>query len=316
MPRPRGRGRESAAGLPGARAPGAGPCGACPARGRSVNERAERLHGVRVLVTRPESAAGRLADAFAAEGAVVFRVPAIAIAPVEDTASAERLRARLADVSVAVFTSVNAVEGFIDPMADAVRDRWPPVTLAVGPATAEALRARGAAGVRTPPDRHDSEGLLACPQLGTERVAGRIVAVVKGEGGRGLLAAELGRRGAEVIEANVYRRRAPERLAEMLEGVRESIDVVTVTSAEALENLVGAAPWTVRWLSRRMLVAVSERVAGIARARNLPRVEVARGADAASIVEAAARTVADSSGAGPRRPERDAGTVRPRPGPM
>ena len=124
---------------------------------------------------------------------------------------------------------------------------------------------------------------------------GRLVAVVKGEGGRDLLGRELTRRGAEVVEANVYRRRAPERLAEMLAAVRESVDIVTVTSAEALENLAGAAPWTASWLSDRMLVTVSERVAGIARARNLSRVSVAAGPDAASIVDAAVRAATGSS---------------------
>lgn len=262
------------------------------ADGPPVTGGAGRLHGVRVLVTRPGSAAGRLADAFAAENAVAVCVPAIAIAPVEDTRSVEQLRDRLADVSVAVFTSVNAVDGFLGPMPDAADGRLPPVVLAIGRATAGALCSRGVAGVHTPRGRLDSEGLLACPQLHARRVAGRLVAVVKGEGGRDLLARELRRRGAEVIEADVYRRRTPERLAGMLDGVRGSIDVVTATSAEALDNLLDAAPWTADWLSRRIVVAASERVAGIARARNLPRVAVARGADAASIVEAAARAVA------------------------
>ena len=79
----------------------------------------------------------------------------------------------------------------------------------------------------------------------------------------------------------------------MLGDVRESIDIVTVTSAEALENLAGAASWTVPWLSRRTVVAVSERVAGVARALNLSRVVVAGAADPASIVEAAVRAVAE-----------------------
>ena len=256
---------------------------------------------MRVLVTRPEPAAGRLADAFAAEGAVVFRVPALAIAPVEDTTSAERLRGRLDEVSVAVFTSVNAVEGFFALVPDTAPDRLPAVVLAVGRATGEALRVRGVAGVHTPRDRFDSEGLLACAQLDARQVTGRLVAVVKGEGGRNLLGKELGRRGAEVIEANVYRRRVPERLAGMLDGVRESVDIVTVTSAEALENFAGAAPWIASWLSRRVLVTVSERVAAVARTWNLTRVAVARGADTASIVDAAVRAVVESSGrnAGP-----------------
>lgn len=267
-------------------------------RGQPVSEGTGRLHGVRVLVTRPEPAAGRLADALAAEAAVVFRVPALEIAPVEGVDSAERLRGRLADVSVVVFTSVNAVEGFFGLMPESAPGRLPAVVLAVGRATAEALRARGLAGVRTPRGRFDSEGLLACPQLDARRVAGRLVAVVKGEGGRDLLGKELRRRGAEVIEANVYRRRAPERLAEMLDGVRESVDVVIVTSAEALGNLAGAAPWTAPWLSSRVVVTVSERVAAAARARGLTRLAVAGGADAASIVEAAVRAAACSAGGG------------------
>ena len=77
----------------------------------------QRLHGVRVLVTRPEPAARRLAEAFAAEGAEALRAPALAIVSVEDTMSVERLRERLAEVAAVVFTSVNAVEGFFEAIA-------------------------------------------------------------------------------------------------------------------------------------------------------------------------------------------------------
>ena len=270
---------------------------------------AGRLHGVRVLVTRPESAAGRLAEAFAAEGAIARCVPAIEIVPVENTTSFERLRERIRETAVAVFTSVNAAEGFCDLMRGAARDVLPPVVLAVGEASAGALRARGVAGVGTPSGRLDSEGLLACPQLDVQCVRGRLVAIVKGEGGRGLLARELRLRGAEVIEANVYRRRAPERLADRLAVARRSADVVTVTSVETLENLLGAAPWTTSWLSRRSIVAAGERVARVARARHLSRVTVAGGADAASIVEATIFAVAGSRGgsaiSGPGSPTRE-----------
>ena len=262
---------------------------------------AQRLSGVRVLVTRPEHAAERLAEALAGEGAIPIRVPAIVIAPVEDTTPAERLRGRLAGAAAAIFTSRNAVEGFFGLSPGTSPDGLPPVTLAVGQATAEALRAHRVDGVRTPAGRFDSEGLLACPELDAGRVHGRLVAIVKGEGGRGLLARTLRRRGAEVVEANVYRRQAPERLAATLGGVCESVDVVTATSAEALDNLLGAAPWVAPWLSRRLLVTASERIAGIARARNLSRVTAAGGADSASIVEAAVRSVVQSD---PRRRDR------------
>ena len=267
-----------------------------------ATRRTGRLDGVRALVTRPESAAGRLARALAADGAQVHCVPAIVIAPIDDTRSFERLRERLGEVAAAVFTSVNSVEGFFRLMPDAARHALPavPAVLAVGGATAEALRARGVAGVVTPGGRFDSEGLLACPQLDAQRVAGRSVAIVKGEGGRDLLRKELERHGAEVLAADVYRRRAPDRLAERLDRVRGSIDVVTVTSAEALRNLAAAAPWVPLWLSRRAVVTVSERVASVARTLNLLRVSVSGGADAASIVEATVRAVAGTRGAGTR----------------
>ena len=262
--------------------------------------RAQRLSGVRVLVTRPEPGAGRLAGAFAVEGAIPVRVPAIVIVPVQDTAPIERLRGRLAGVAVAVFTSRNAVEGFFGLMPGAARGGLPPVKLAVGRATAEALRAHCDTGVRTPPGRSDSEGLLSCPELGAQSVKGRLVVIVKGEGGRGLLARELRRRGAEVIEADVYRRQAPEGMAARLGRVCESIDAVTVTSAEALGNLLDSAPWTASWLSRRLLVTASERIAGVARARGLSRIAVAAGADGASIVEATIRGLKEAPGAANR----------------
>ena len=135
-------------------------------------------------------------------------------------------------------------------------------------------------------------------KLGADQINGRLVAIVKGEGGRDLLARGLRRRGAEVIEANVYRRQAPQWTDAMLDDVRESIDVVTATSAEALDNLLGAAPWVASWLARRMLVTVSERVAGIARGRRLAQITVAGGADCASIVEATVRAMAGAPGPG------------------
>ena len=263
---------------------------------RAVTERAGRLRGVGVLVTRPESAAVRLANALAAEGAIAHRVPAIEIVPVVERDAFERVRKRMREASAAVFTSVNAVEGFCNLIQESARDALPPVVLAVGEASVGALCARRVAGVGTPSGRFDSEGLLACPQLESHRVRGRLVAIVKGEGGRDLLARALRGRGAEVVEVNVYRRRAPEQLSVMLDDVRESVDVVTVTSAEALGNLIEAAPWTGPWLSKRPLVTVSERVAGVARDRHLPRVTVASGADVSSVVEATVLAMAGSLG--------------------
>lgn len=95
------------------------------------------LRGVRVAVTRPD--AGALADAVAAVGGSVVHVPLIEVGPPADEGRAlDAALARLTDVDWLVVTSVNGVRA----LERAGRKRsWDVRLAAVGPATAEALRA-------------------------------------------------------------------------------------------------------------------------------------------------------------------------------
>jgi uroporphyrinogen-III synthase len=77
---------------------------------------------------------------------------------------------------------------------------------AVGPGTARALQAHGLDSIITP-DGQDSEALLALPQLAD--VAGKRVVIVRGVGGRALLADTLRARGAQVDFMECYRRMRP-----------------------------------------------------------------------------------------------------------
>ncbi len=196
------------------------------------------LAGVGVVVTRPARQAAGFVEKLAALGATSIVWPAIVILPPDDPAPLARAHASLGDYDLAFFVSANAAE-FGAPAVGS----WPArlAAFAPGPGTAEALAGVGVTNVRVPPDRYDSEGLLALPELADVR--GKRAIVFRGNGGRELLVDTLARRGAIVESVACYRRAAPSGDAG---AVVDAIDdgraqALTLTSAEGVDNLVRAA---------------------------------------------------------------------------
>lgn len=192
------------------------------------------LSGLGILVTRPARQAAGFAQKLAALGGAPVIFPAIAILPPADSTVLQRAHAALATYDIAIFVSPNAVEyGAPDPR------RWPArlAVLGPGPGTAEALAAAGIAGARFPATTFDSEGLLELPELSD--VHGKRVLILRGDGGRDHLADTLRARGAQVDTVACYRRALPQSGVRGLgEAFRDGlIDVVTITSSEALDNL-------------------------------------------------------------------------------
>ncbi len=220
------------------------------------------LDGVGVLVTRPAHQSAPLEAALAALGAQVVCHPVIAIEPPSDLAALEAALARLPRADRAVFVSANAATTLADALS-ARGQGWPPgvATAAVGEATARAIVAAGFPAPVLPRDGADSEALLQCPEL--DGVAGRRIAIVRGEGGRTALAEALRARGAGVDALVTYRRGRPEADPAALDAfLGLAPRVVTATSGSALDNLLEAAgPARRQALLRSGLVVVSERVA-------------------------------------------------------
>ena len=193
------------------------------------------LAGRTVLVTRPAHQAAALAQAIRAAGGTTVEFPALAIEALPLAALRESL-ARLAAADIVIFISPNAAQfGMAAIRAGGALPAAARV-FAVGPGTARALDAQGVGDIVTP-DGHDSEALLALPQL--QEVAGQRVVIVRGVGGRALLADTLAARGAEVHYLECYRRVRPQAdAAPLLARWRAGgIDAVTVASAETLHNL-------------------------------------------------------------------------------
>jgi uroporphyrinogen-III synthase len=187
------------------------------------------LAGLTVLVTRPELQAAGLCARVRAAGGEALPWPAIRIAPLEVPPGAT-------DQPVpdwALFVSANAVRHGLGGLPPGPR------IAAIGPATAAALLAAGRPADFTAA-KADSEGLLADPAFAD--VAGRRILIVRGVGGRELLARSLRARGADVGYREVYRRERPSppaaEQADLLDRWRRGgVDVYTATSIEILNNL-------------------------------------------------------------------------------
>jgi uroporphyrinogen-III synthase len=155
------------------------------------------------------------------------------IMPIEAMPTTERVLApSLSDDTLCIFISANAVR-FGLPQLGPELARYPELTvIAVGNKTRDTLEAEGIHA--EVPVRADSEGLLEMPALSAPDL--RDVVIVKGEGGRELLASELTRRGARVTEWACYRRCWPDvdvsDLAEIGAGL-----VFQASSGEMLSRL-------------------------------------------------------------------------------
>ncbi len=263
----------------------------------------DALLGLGVLVTRPEQQATPLCRLLAAEGAASIQFPALEVKPLTDRRGPQwrALLGRLGKLDRfdwIVFMSANAVR-FGAPLLEEKRDLQ---LAAVGPATARALNQAGYRVAVVPTGGFDSEGLLAEPRL--QSLEGRRVLLIKGSGGRELLAAALAQRGAIVEQAEVYARVPAAPSGAELAALEDQFDageiqVVTSTSAEIGASLLRMATPALResfershWLVPSARVAESLRDLGL----GAPLIE-AKSAEDQELVAALVRWRSSASGA-------------------
>jgi len=232
------------------------------------------LDGVGILVTRPAGQAEELESRLDALGGNVILFPGLDIEPPSDPAALAHVIGKLRDYDLIIFISPTAVESFWPFIHERFGD-WPRgfSLAAVGRGTARALSSYQAHHVLVPEDGADSESLLALERL--QQVAGQHILIVRGEGGREMLADTLRQRGATVDYAQAYRRVKPAVDPRALLAVwrQGGVRAVTVTSREILANLFdllgdeGAA----LLISTPMFV-IHERIAAVARERGVVKV--------------------------------------------
>jgi uroporphyrinogen-III synthase len=227
------------------------------------------LAGRGVVLTRPRELAEPFARLLERRGAHAIVFPAIEIQPLAPPSSLARLR----DYDLVVFISPSAVR-----IALATSPPWPPrLAAAVGAGTRRELERAGARANIAPPGAADSEALLAMREL--QELAGKRVLIVRGEGGRGLLAESLAARGALVEHAVCYRRAKPAADAAPLVAAwrRGEVHALTVFSAQALDNF--SAMGGAELIAALPIFVPHERIASHARERGAREALIAAGSD-------------------------------------
>lgn len=240
------------------------------------------LAGRSIVVTRPQAQAAPLVEAIAAAGGRPLVFPLLEISPAVDGGALDVAAAALSSYALVVFISPNAVAHALPAIL--ARGPWPAGVMpaAVGPGTVKALAAQGVNGCLVPGGRFDSEALLALPELAASRLSGRKVLILRGDGGRELLADTLKERGASVDCVTCYRRAAPSGDAALLLAAWRAgrLDALTVSSSEALRHLLAMLDDEGRaFLQKTPLFVPHARIAETARGLGLDRIVLTAAAD-------------------------------------
>jgi uroporphyrinogen-III synthase len=229
------------------------------------------LKNAGIIITKPVGQGESLKERLEAKGARVLHFPSTEILPITNAADLPLSLEQLERYHYAIFISPNAVEyaaQFTDLAA------LPPKlkVAAIGPGSARALTERGRKPDILPRDGANSEALLRLKALNA--VDGKRVLIVRGQGGRELLAETLEERGADVDYAEVYRRVAPKLdRTEITQWFREGEDdVIIVTSREALLNLERMlSPTLTPYLKSAQLLVSSPRLVKLTAAFGIRR---------------------------------------------
>ncbi len=217
------------------------------------------LPGSRILVTRPAGQADVLCKIIEQSGGKALHLPTLEI--IANAPEPQSLQCAL-NADWLIFTSTNAVDFALSAFSGTMPGTNQPCIAAVGAATAKSLRLAGWPVDCVPVHDYSSEGLLAEPQLAD--VTGKTCIIVRGVGGREKLAAALRSRGAVVGYLEVYSRQRPTAdIRPLTDSLMEcQLDAVTVTSVEALHNLLAMLDNRLADLLRALpLIVMSDRIA-------------------------------------------------------
>lgn len=241
------------------------------------------LNGARILVTRPLDQAQNLCNLITDAGGIALRCSTLEI--VENQPDPLAVQAA-AQSDWLIFTSSNAVNFAIRAFNGKMPVKNGLQIAAIGLATAQALQSAGWPVACVPLREFNSEGLLAEPAL--QAVEGLSCVIVRGVGGREKLAELLSARGAKVAYLEVYRRVKPEtELSELSHFLtNDQLDIVTITSGEALQNLMAMVTEPLSAMLKTLpLIVVSDRIRQIAEQMGFKRIAVCKQTTDAAILE-------------------------------
>lgn len=233
------------------------------------------LQKLRVLNTRPLDQGKALSETIRRAGGIAIDFPTLAIQPTPVTWL--ELLPPLVTLEHAIFISSNAVHYFFTALKSHSMV-WPQTiqNTAIGQATAEAVKNHHL-HVYGIPEEANSEHIIQLKYL--QNIHEKNILLIKGEGGRELLAQTLKARGAHLITLAVYRRELPPINTQAIQAIwqENAIDIILITSEESMRNLfilMGHAAQS--WLCDQYFLVISDRLAQAAKALGVKNVMISR----------------------------------------
>lgn len=236
-----------------------------------------KLAGKKILVTRPKQQAANLCKQIMNAGGEAILFPVLDIEFKMDPL----LENWQSDWHKIIFISKNAVHGFLQKLDVGQLDKATQL-VAVGAATADALQVAGLDVSIQPLDNGGSEFLLALDEM--QQLAGEKILIVRGEGGRELLADTLKQRKAEVEYCEVYRRVKSTPTPQDCVRAMQS-DVVLCTSEQSAKNLVSLLSADKLHLLEKPLIVLSERIKQCALSLGFKKVIVTASTNDAAVID-------------------------------
>ncbi|MDX1573241.1 MAG: uroporphyrinogen-III synthase [Methylophaga sp.] len=237
----------------------------------------EALEGLRVLVTRPAAQADKLVSLLEQQGATPVLFPLIEIKAI-DASSWPIIDWRKIDWLI--FISRNAVQHFCVGLAKKLPARLQCV--AVGNGTAQAMRDQGLTVSLQPEISNGSEGLLTLPEM--QQLNNQKIVIVRGQGGRELLADTLQARGATIRYIEVYSRQLPKVSSAQRNAALET-DILLATSVQSVANLLRIFASTKEQMIAKPLIVLSERIKQYALAQGFSDIVVTDNASDVAIMQ-------------------------------
>ncbi len=247
------------------------------------------MNAWRLLLTRPAEECRALAAELAQQDVYSSSLPLLTIEALAPTSEQHQLLLNLDAYTAVIVVSKPAARLVLERLRSEGRSVSPQQPwFSVGSGTGQLLLDQGLT-VYWPAVGDDSEALLQLPALCAALAVTRPrVLIIRGEGGRELLAEQLQRQGAHVDHLVLYRRVQPNYpLGTLTKQVRtEQLNGLVLSSGQSLANLVqlAAADWP--GLARLPLFVPSVRVAELAYATGAQQVIDCRGASAEALLAA------------------------------
>ncbi len=239
------------------------------------------LQGCSVVITRPVEQAAGLAELITDAGGNAILFPVLKITESSDKSPLDKLIQELSLYSILIFISPNAVKYGLGYLLQHTQIPKQCKIATVGKGSALKAKQLLQRDIDIVPKAFDgksggynSESLLALPEL--KSVKNKKIAILRGNGGRELLADTLRERGALVSYINTYTRCLPDeknnveslnRLITLIENTQNNeFMYVIITSGEGLNNCLHLlGKHATECLNKTQLIVINERLVAIAK---------------------------------------------------